>query len=269
MRIRISKVAALAAAIVLTGAASVAGSGAAVAGTHAPAKPTVVLVHGAFADSASWSGVIERLQKRGYPVVAAANPLRGLSSDAAYVRTVINSVPGPIVLAGHSYGGAVMTNAAAGDPDVKALVYIAAFAPDKGESALELSNKFPGSTLGDTLSAVPLGDGTSDLSIRQDLFRQQFAADVSKKQATLMAVTQRPIRDAALGEGSGEPAWKKIPSWFLVAGADKNIPVAAQRWMADRAGSRATVEIRKASHAVGVSNPSPVADLIVRAATAR
>ena len=269
MRVRISKVVALAAALVLTGTASVSGAGAAVAGTHAGPKPTIVLVHGAFADSASWSGVIERLQQRGYPVVAAANPLRGLSSDAAYVRTVVNSVPGPIVLAGHSYGGAVMTNAAAGDPDVKALVYIAAFAPAKGESALELSGKFPGSTLGDTLAPVPLGDGTTDLSIRQDLFRQQFAADVSKQQATLMAVTQRPIRDAALSEGSGEPAWKTIPSWFLVAGADRNIPIEAQRWMADRAGSRGTVEIRKASHAVGVSQPRPVADLIVRAATAR
>ncbi|MEU8657225.1 alpha/beta fold hydrolase [Actinoplanes philippinensis] len=269
MRVRISKVVALAAAIVLTGTVSAAGATAAAAGTHAAAKPTIVLVHGAFADSSSWSGVIERLQQRGYPVVAAANPLRGLSSDAAYVRTVINSVKGPIVLAGHSYGGAVMTNAAAGDPDVKALVYIAAFAPAKGESALELSNKFPGSTLGDTLAPVPLGDGSTDLFIRQDLFKQQFAADAPKQQAALMAVTQRPIRDAALSEGSGEPAWKTIPSWFLLAGADRNIPVQAQRWMADRAGSRATVEIRKASHAVGVSNPRPVADLIVRAATAR
>jgi pimeloyl-ACP methyl ester carboxylesterase len=269
MRVRISTVVALAAAVVVTATASVAGSAAAVAGSKTKTKPTIVLVHGAFADSASWSGVIEQLQRRGYPVVAAANPLRGLSSDAAYVRNVINSVPGPIVLAGHSYGGAVMTNAAAGDPDVKALVYIAAFAPDKGESALELSNKFPGSTLGDTLAPVPLGDGTNDLYIRQDLFRQQFAADVPKRQAALMAVTQRPVRDAALSEGSGEPAWKKTPSWFLIAGADRNIPVAAQRWMAERAGSRATIEIRKASHAVGVSNPGPVTDLIVRAATAR
>jgi pimeloyl-ACP methyl ester carboxylesterase len=266
MRIRLSTVVAAAAALVLTGTASASG---AAAGPHTATRPTIVLVHGAFADSASWSGVIERLRQRGYPVVAAANPLRGLGSDAAYVRTVINSVQGPIVLAGHSYGGAVMTNAAAGDPDVTALVYIAAFAPDKGESALELSGRFPGSTLGDTLAAVPLGDGTSDLSIRQDLFRQQFAADVPRQQASLMAVTQRPIRDAALSEGSGEPAWKRIPSWFLVAGADRNIPVAAQRWMADRAGSRATIEISRASHAVGVSNPRPVADLIVRAATAR
>ncbi|WP_433792647.1 alpha/beta fold hydrolase [Actinoplanes sp. CA-252034] len=238
MRVRISTVVALAAAFVLTGTASFSGATAAVAGAHVQPKPTIVLVHGAFADSASWSGVIERLQQRGYPVVAAANPLRGLSSDAAYVRTVIDSVKGPIVLAGHSYGGAVMTNAAAGDPDVKALVYIAAFAPDKGESALELSNKFPGSTLGGTLAPVALGDGTNDLYIRQDLFRKQFAADVPKQQASLMAVTQRPIRDAALSEGSGEPAWKKIPSWFLVAGADLNIPVEAQRWMAERAGSR-------------------------------
>ncbi len=161
-----------------------------------------------------------------------------------------------------------MTNAAAGDPDVKALVNIAAFAPDKGESALGLSNKFPGSTLGDTLAPVPLSDGTNDLYIRQDLFRRQFAADVSRQQAALMAVTQRPIRDVALSEGSGEPAWTAIPSWFLIAGADRNIPVEAQRWMADRAGSRATIEIRKASHAVGVSNPGPVMDLIVRAANA-
>ncbi|MEV4276436.1 alpha/beta fold hydrolase [Actinoplanes xinjiangensis] len=266
MRIRLSTVGAAATALVLTGTASASG---AAAGPPTPTRPTIVLVHGAFADSASWSGVIERLQKRGYPVVAAANPLRGLSSDAAHLRTVINSVHGPIVLAGHSYGGAVMTNAAAGDPDVTALVYIAAFAPDRGESALELSGRFPGSTLGDTLAAVPLGDGTSDLSIRPDLFRQQFAADVPRQQASLMAVTQRPIRDAALSERSGEPAWTRIPSWFLVAGADRNIPVAAQRWMADRAGSRATIEIGRASHAVGVSNPRPVADLIVRAATAR
>ncbi|WP_229067530.1 alpha/beta fold hydrolase [Actinoplanes sp. DH11] len=269
MRIRIPRMVALAAAVVLAGVTSVSGTSAATAGTPAPAKPTIVLVHGAFADAASWSGVIERLQRRGYPVVAAANPLRGLASDAEHVRTVLDSVRGPIVLAGHSYGGAVMTNAATGDPDVKALVYIAAFAPDRGENALALSNKFPGSTLGATLAPVGLGDGTADLYIRQDLFRQQFAADVSPRQAALMAVTQRPIRDAALSEASGKPAWAGIPSWFLVAGADRNIPVEAQRWMAGRAGSRKTVEIRKASHAVGVSHPGPVADLIVRAATAR
>ncbi|MEV4498074.1 alpha/beta hydrolase [Micromonospora arborensis] len=255
--------------IVLAGATLVTGVSAATAGERPKPKPTIVLVHGAFADSASWSGVIERLRRQGYPVVAAANPLRGLSSDAGYVRTVINSVQGPVVLAGHSYGGAVMTNAAVGDPDVKALVYVAAFAPDQGESALDLSNKFPGSTLGATLAPVPLGDSTADLSIRPDLFRQQFAADVSEQQASLMAVTQRPIRDAALSASSGKPAWSEIPSWFLLSGADRNIPVKAQRWMAERAGAREIVEIRNASHAVGVSNPGPVADLIVRASRAR
>lgn len=259
----------LALSLTLAAGASAAGAHAAVAGGHGKAKPTIVLVHGAFAESASWQGVIERLQRRGYRVVAPANPLRGLGSDAKYVRTVVDSIKGPVVLAGHSYGGAVITNAAKGDPDVKALVYIAAFAPATGENALELSGRFPGSTLGDTLAPVALGDGTNDLYIQQDLFRQQFAADVDKEQAAVMAATQRPIRDAALGEGSGAPAWADVPSWFLLAGADLNIPVKAQRWMADRAGSRRTIEIREASHAVGVSHPGQVADLIVRAASGR
>ncbi|RSM68766.1 alpha/beta hydrolase [Actinoplanes sp. ATCC 53533] len=269
MRIRVSKALALMVTLAVAGGVSVAGAHAALGGARSKPKPTIVLVHGAFAESASWKGVIERLQRRGYQVVAPANPLRGLSSDADYLRTVVDSVAGPVVLVGHSYGGAVITNAARGDADVKALVYVAAFAPAAGESALELSGKFPGSTLGGTLAPLALGDGSSDLYIRPDLFRRQFAADVAKDEATLMAVTQRPIRDAALGEVSGVPAWAGTPSWFLLAGADLNIPVRAQRWMAARAGSRGTVEIAKASHAVGVSHPGPVADLIVRAATAR
>jgi pimeloyl-ACP methyl ester carboxylesterase len=229
-------------------------------------KPSVVLVHGAFADSSSWNGVIERLQRHGYPVVAVANPLRGLGSDAAYLKRALGAVSGPIVLVGHSYGGQVMSGAATGNPNVKALVYIAAFAPAEGESALELSNKYPGSTLGGTLQSTPLGDGSNDLSIQQDKYRGQFAADVSRQQAELAAVTQRPIRDKALTEPAGPPAWQTVPSWFLIPTGDKNIPAEAQRFMAERAHAKAVVEVPKASHAVAVSEPHKVADLIEQAA---
>ncbi len=234
---------------------------------HGP-KPTVVLVHGAFADSSSRNGVVSRLQKRGYPVIAPANPLRGLRSDADYLKRLLATVSGPVMLVGHSYGGAVITNAAVNNPNVKDLVYVAAFAPEAGETALGLSNQFPGSTLGDALAPpVPLGDGTHDLYIRQDAFHGQFAADVPRQAAALSAATQRPIRDAALGEGSGIPAWKTIPSWFVLAGADKNIPIAAQKFMADRAGSRRTITVDGASHSIAVSHPRAVTDLINKAAT--
>lgn len=229
-------------------------------------KPTIVLVHGAFADASSWNGVVERLQHKGFKVVAVANPLRSLSGDADYLRKVLATIDGPIVLAGHSYGGMVASNAALGNPNVKALVYIAAFAPEAGETTLGLSNKFPGSTLGDTLDVIDLGDGTNDLVIKQDLYRKQFAADVSRDQAVLAAATQRPVRDFALNEASGEPAWRSVPSYFVVAGKDKNIPPAAQKWMAERANARAVVELPDASHSVAVSEPGVVADLIVRAA---
>ncbi|GAA3362164.1 alpha/beta hydrolase [Streptomyces antimycoticus] len=239
---------------------------------HRPAekKPTVVLVHGAFADSSSWNGVIKRLRHAGYPVLAPANPLRGLAGDAAYLHSVLKSVQGPIVLVGHSYGGAVISEAAVGDPDVKALVYIAAFAPDKGESALGLSNKYPGSTLGETLNSVPFplpdgGTGT-DLYIKPEKFHDQFAADVPAAQTDLMAATQRPVAASALEEKATTPAWKTVPSWYLLATQDKNIPPVAQRFMADRAHSH-TVEIN-ASHAVSVSHPQAVTNLIDQAATA-
>lgn len=251
-------------------AALVAGSAQAVAGHRPWARPTVVLVHGAFADSSSWNGVIKDLERDGYPVVAAANPLRGLHSDAEYVRSVLNSVPGPIVLAGHSYGGAVMSEAADGDKDVKALVYIAAFAPDKGESASALAAKFPGGQLGTALNEVPVtvpgaGAGT-DLYIKQDQFRRVFAADVPRRTTELMAATQRPITSAALDETATRTAWKSIRSWSLVARQDLAIPADSLRFMAKRAKSR-TVEIN-ASHAVPVSEPAAVADLIDEAARA-
>ncbi|RSM89701.1 alpha/beta hydrolase [Kibdelosporangium aridum] len=243
-----------------------AASAAPMADTGAKPKPTIVLVHGAFAESASWNGVIAKLQRKGYPVVAAANPLRSLAGDINYLRQVLAGIHGPIVLVGHSYGGMVISGAAQGNTQVKALAYIAAFAPEKGESALELSNKFPGSTLGPTLNSNPLGDGSNDLSIKPDKFRAQFAADVSRDEAALAAATQRPVRDVALTQKATEAAWHNIPSWFLIPTADKNIPLAAQQFMAERANARDIVEIRGASHSVAVSRPLETADLIIDAA---
>ena len=232
-------------------------------------RPTVVLVHGAFADASSWNGVTATLQSQGFPVVAVPNPLRSLSGDAAYVAGVLSSIAGDIVLVGHSYGGAVITNAALGKVNVKALVFVAAFAPDTGETALALSSKFPGSTLGEALGLpVALTGGGKDLYIQPAKFHLQFAADLAERDAGLMAAGQRPITEAALTEGSGPPAWKTIPSWFIHGDADKNIPQAALRFMAQRAGSRRTVEIKGASHVVMTSHPAEVAQIIVEAASA-
>ncbi|MGB8293278.1 MAG: alpha/beta hydrolase, partial [Rhizobium ruizarguesonis] len=218
---------------------------------HAAEKPTVVLVHGAFADASSWNGVITRLEKDGYPVVAVANPLRSVTSDGDYVGKVVAGLKTDVVLVGHSYGGAVINEAAAGSANVKSLVFVAAFAPDVGETALVLSGKFPGSTLAPTLAEpVPLDGGVKDLYIKQNAFHDQFAADVSKAEGKLMAATQRPITDKALGEASTVASWKKIPSWFVYGDADKNIPPKALGWMAERAGSKETVVVKGASHVV-------------------
>ncbi|MGW8697981.1 alpha/beta fold hydrolase [Streptomyces eurythermus] len=233
-------------------------------------KPTVVLEHGAFADGSGWNGVIADLRADGYPVVAAANPLRGPASDAAALRTVLDHIKGPKILVGHSYGGNVISEAAAGDPDVKALVYVAAFLPAPGETALELTEKFPGSTLPDALDPVAYrqADGTTvtDLYIRQDEFRHQFAADVPAGQAALMAAGQRPIAQAALEEKATVAAWQTKPSWDVVTTEDLNIPAAAQRFMAARAHAH-TIEVA-ASHSVAVSHPHLVTDVVERAARA-
>lgn len=230
-------------------------------------KPTIVLVHGAFADSSSWNAVIEILEKDGFSVVAAANPLRGVRSDGDYVAGVLSSIATPVVLVGHSYGGSVISDAAHGHANVKALVYVAAFAPEVAETAAQLAGKFPGSTLGATLAApVTLSGGGKDLYIQQDKFHDQFAADVPVTQAKLMAATQRPIAEAALNEAQAKAAWKSIPSWFIYGGADKNIPPKASAYMANRAHARETVAIKDASHVVMVSNPEPVARLIENAA---
>jgi pimeloyl-ACP methyl ester carboxylesterase len=230
-------------------------------------RPTIVLVHGAFAESSSWDGVIDPLLGSGHPVIAAANPLRGVATDAAAISDVVRTVDGPVVLVGHSYGGAVISNV---DPDageITGLVYVASFAPDTGESANNLATRFPGSTLGEALRPVPRSDGMTDLYIREDRFHEQFAADVPSSQTARMAVTQRPVALEALNEPSGErPLWKELPSWFLVAEEDRNIPPALQRFMAERAGARRTLEIPGASHAAAVSQPDATARLILEAA---
>jgi pimeloyl-ACP methyl ester carboxylesterase len=233
-----------------------------------PTKPTVVLVHGAFADASGWSGVIELLHEHGYPVVAAANPLRGVKSDAAGVSDLLSSIKSPVVLVGHSYGGSVISAAANGHDNVKALVYVAGFAPDVDENALALSGKFPGSTLGPALAApVLLADGGKDFYIDQGKFNAQFAADVPASEANVMAVTQRPIAEAALVEPSRKPAWKSIPAWFIYGDQDKNIPPQALAFMAERAKSRETVVVKGGSHALMVSNARAVARLIETAAS--
>ena len=235
-------------------------------GGAASTTTTVVLVHGAFADSTSWAGVIPRLQERGLRVISVANPLRSLQGDSDYLRQLLKSIDGRVVLVGHSYGGAVITNAATGSKNVKSLVYVAAFIPEAGESAAALAGKFPGGTLGDALDRpVTLADGGKDLYINQGKFHAQFAADVPKAAAALMAATQRPIAETALTQNSGAPAWKEVPSWSIFGTADKNIPSAAMRFMSERAKARKVVEVRNASHVVMVSHPDKVAAVILEA----
>ena len=230
-------------------------------------KPTIVLVHGAFAGSSSWNKVVARLLKDGYPVVSAANPLRGLRTDSEYIATVFQSIKGPVVAVGHSYAGSVISNAAVGVPNVRALVYVAGLAPESGESAADISDRFPGSTLGPTLAPpVALPGGGNDLYIQQDKFPAQFAADVPEADAKIMAATQRPVTEAALHEPAGTPAWKTIPSWFIFGSRDKNITEAAHLFMAHRASARETVDVKGASHVVMISHPGAVVALIEKAA---
>jgi len=232
------------------------------------AKPTIVLVHGALADSSCWNGVIAKLQGDGYTVIAAADPLRDLKDDSDYVSLIVKNVKGPVVLVGHSYGGAIITNAATSAGNVKALIYVAAYAPDEGESAFDLTGQFPGSTLPGALAPpIALPDGANDLYVQQDKFRAVFAADVPEKEAERMAATQRPVTDAALKGASLTTAWRSIPSWFVYGSADMVIPPAAHAFMAERAGARRTIDVRGASHVVMVSHPAVVANLIEEAAT--
>jgi pimeloyl-ACP methyl ester carboxylesterase len=257
-------------AFALSGTANGATETAEAAGAGKHAKPTVILEHGAFADGSSWNGVIADLRADGYPVVAAANPLRGPAYDAAALRTVLDHVKGPKIVVGHSYGGNVISEAATDDPEVKALVYVAAFLPAPGESALELTNRYPGSTLPNTLDPVTYkeadGSTATDLYIQQDKFHHQFAADVPAQQAAFMAAEQRPIAQAALEEKATTAAWRTKPSWDIITTEDLNIPPAVQRFMARRAHAH-TTEVA-ASHSVAVSHPHLVARVIERAAHA-
>lgn len=233
--------------------------------------PTVILVHGAFAESASWNGVIQRLQAKSLQVIAAANPLRSVAGDAAYVRDVIAGIGKPIVLVAHSYGGFVITEAAAGNDSVVGLVYVCGFAPDHGESAFALSGRFPGSTVGpETTIAYSVSTGGNDLAIKQEVFHEIFARDVPAAQAALMGATQRPATDFALTGPlpTHNPAWKTIPSWFVFGEKDLVIPAALHRFMATRANAKGIREIAGASHALSVSEPDAVVASILAALSA-
>lgn len=237
-------------------------------------KPTIVLVHGAWANTASWSGVIERLQTEGYTVDAPPNPLRSLKGDAQTIADFLKTIKGPIVLVGHSYGGAVITNAADAVSNVKALVYVDAFAPAKGESAFELTAKFPGSVLNsappaDVFKSVSFpgaGKGDSLLYVNPAFFMKGFANDLSAKEGAVQEATQAPVTLSAVTAPSGAPAWKHIPSWYVLGTIDGAIPPAAQMFMAERAHAHIT-KVR-AGHLSMVSRPDVVAKVITEAAHA-
>lgn len=227
---------------------------------------TIVLVHGAFAGSASWDGVIDPLAADGHHVIAAADPLRGLAADASAVSDLVRSIEGPVVLAAHSYGGAVISNVDADAGEIAGLVYLNGFAPEPGESCFQLAAMFPGGMLGEeTIRPVPRSDGTTDFYVAPERFHDVFCQDVSEQQAALMAATQRPATEEALVEPSGDPLWKTVPSRFLIGEEDRIIPAAAQHYMARRAGARETVEIPGASHAITVSHPAATARMILKA----
>jgi pimeloyl-ACP methyl ester carboxylesterase len=230
--------------------------------------PTVVLVHGAFADASSWNGVIERLLAQGVKVTAPPNPLRGIAHDSAYTTSVLEQTPGPVLAVGHSYGGAVITNAATNANNVVGLVYVAAFAPDEGELLGEVEANSKDSVLNPALVPrhYPTGDGDGtavEFAIDPPKAREAFAADVPDDQAALIAATQRPIAEAAFSEPNGPPAWKRLPSWTVVATGDKAAGTDVVRSQAQRAG--ATITEVEGSHVIMVSQPQAVTDVILEA----
>ena len=236
--------------------------------TTAAAPLTVVLVHGAFADASSWNGVIERLLAGGIQVTAPPNPLRGISIDSAYIASLLDQIPGPVLAVGHSYGGAVITNAATNANNVVGLVYVAAFAPDEGETLLDIESNSKDSVLNTAL--VPLqyptaqgGETAVELGIDPAKFHDAFAADLPAEQSAVMAATQRPVAELAFSEPTGEPAWKNLPSWAVVPTGDKAAGSDVVRSMAERAG--ATITEVEGSHVIMMSQPQDVTDVILRA----
>jgi pimeloyl-ACP methyl ester carboxylesterase len=228
-------------------------------------KVTVALVHGAFADSSGWNGLIERLQADDIPVKALVNPLRGIAADSAYVASALRQIPGRVLAVAHSYGGAVITNAASTVDNVVGLVYVAAFAPDEGETLMDIEGRTRDSVLLTALrpNEYPTGTGSEsavELCIDPDSFRQAFAADLPEREAAVMSATQRPIAESSFGEKSGPPAWRKLPSWAVVATGDKTIGSDVVLSMAQRAGAQIT-EV-DSSHVLMISHPDVVADVV-------
>jgi pimeloyl-ACP methyl ester carboxylesterase len=235
------------------------------------AQVTVVFVHGAFADSSSWNGVIERLQAKGVQVTAPANPLRGISIDSAYTAAVLEEIPGPVIAVAHSYGGAVITNAAAQAGNVIGLVYVAAFAPDEGERLGEVTPESRDSVLNSAL--VPHhypssngGEPAVEFAVDPEKFHDAFAADLPAEQTAVMAATQRPVAEFAFSEPTGAAAWKHLPSWAVVATGDKAAGADLVRSMAERAG--ATITEVEGSHVIMISQPQAVADVVLGAVAA-
>jgi pimeloyl-ACP methyl ester carboxylesterase len=238
---------------------------------NTPSRPTVVLVHGAFADASSWTGVIERLQAQGVTATAPANPLRGIAIDSAYLASMLSQIPGPVLAVGHSYGGAVITNAASTAKNVVGLVYVAAFAPDEGERLGEVEGGSKDSVLSSALVPFqyPTGQGTetaTEFAINPARLQEVFAADLPATQAAVMAATQRPIAELAFSEPNGPPAWKSLPSWAVVASGDKAAGTDVIRSMAQRA--KATMTEVEGSHVIMISQPQAVVDVILIALAA-
>jgi pimeloyl-ACP methyl ester carboxylesterase len=259
-RLKLRQLITVAAAAVIT----LTGITTASAHTEQRPKPTIVLLHGAFADAASWSEVTGRLQRDGYTVVAPAVPLRGIASDTSYLQGVLNTIPGPKVLVGHSYGGALVSELA-GTSGVKSLVYVAAFIPQAGETIGALNAKYPGSELGpDTTNAISYPGGV-DLLVKPESFHQLFAADLPARQAAVLGASQRPVSAAAFDEKIVSTAPAALPKYAVIPGADHAIPPAAERFMADRAHAT-TVEVPGASHAIALSHPGTVTRVIEQAA---
>ncbi|WP_152886078.1 alpha/beta fold hydrolase [Streptomyces adustus] len=234
-----------------------------------PPRPTIVLVHGAFTDASSWAGVISLLHAAGSTVRAPANPLRSLTQDAAYIRSVVADIGVPVVLVGHGYGGAVITHAATDADNVVALCYVAAFGLDAGECVLDITSRFPPMPATDATFAADLpaqlpGGPDSELYISEERFPEVYAADLPPHLKKVMSVAQRPIAHSALTSRSGAPAWAVKPSWYAIATADRMLNPTAQRFMAQRMA--ATEHLLDGSHAVMLSHPDAVVAMIREAA---